>query len=47
LLPGREWRVATAEHPYTLEGLEIDVRDGSSWVEVGECVNEWASRAAP
>ena len=37
LLPGREWRVATAEHPYTLEGLEIDVRDGSSWVEVGEC----------
>jgi phenylalanyl-tRNA synthetase alpha chain len=36
-LPGREWRVARAEHPYTIEGLQIDVRDGSSWVEIGEC----------
>jgi phenylalanyl-tRNA synthetase alpha chain len=36
-LPGREWRVVRAEHPYTIEGLQIDVRDGSSWVEIGEC----------
>lgn len=37
VLPGRQWRVAAAEHPYTLDGLQIDVRDGSSWVEIGEC----------
>jgi phenylalanyl-tRNA synthetase alpha chain len=37
VLPGRQWRVLTAEHPYTIGGLQIDVRDGSSWVEVGEC----------
>jgi phenylalanyl-tRNA synthetase alpha chain len=36
-LPGRPWRVTAAEHPYTIEGLQIDVEDGSSWVEIGEC----------
>lgn len=36
-LPGREWRVLPAEHPYTVEGLQIDVRDGEAWVEIGEC----------
>jgi phenylalanyl-tRNA synthetase alpha chain len=36
-LPGREWRATHAEHPYTIEGLQIDVRDDSSWVEIGEC----------
>jgi phenylalanyl-tRNA synthetase alpha chain len=36
-LPGREWRVIHAEHPYTVGGLQIDVRDDSSWVEIGEC----------
>jgi len=38
-LPGREWRVAPAEHPYTIEGLQIDVRggEGGEWVEIGEC----------
>jgi phenylalanyl-tRNA synthetase alpha chain len=36
-LPGREWRVVRAEHPYTIEGLQIDVRYGEEWVEIGEC----------
>jgi phenylalanyl-tRNA synthetase alpha chain len=37
LLPGRTWRVTPALHPYTEDGLQIDVRDGDGWVEVGEC----------
>jgi phenylalanyl-tRNA synthetase alpha chain len=37
VLPGRPWRVVAAEHPYTIDGLQVDVREGSSWVEVGEC----------
>jgi phenylalanyl-tRNA synthetase alpha chain len=36
-LPGREWRVAAAEHPYTVGGLQVDIRDGSTWIEIGEC----------
>jgi phenylalanyl-tRNA synthetase alpha chain len=37
LLPGREVRVEPARHPYTTDGLQIDVRDGAQWVEIGEC----------
>jgi phenylalanyl-tRNA synthetase alpha chain len=37
LLPGRELRTVPAQHPYTREGLQIDVRDGTRWVEIGEC----------
>jgi phenylalanyl-tRNA synthetase alpha chain len=37
LLPGRQWRVTPAEHPYTVSGLQIDVRSGDDWVEIGEC----------
>jgi phenylalanyl-tRNA synthetase alpha chain len=37
LLPGREVRVTPAQHPYTLDGLQIDVRHGAEWVEIGEC----------
>jgi phenylalanyl-tRNA synthetase alpha chain len=36
-LPGRTWRALRAEHPYTTEGLQIDIQSGSSWVEIGEC----------
>lgn len=36
-LPGRAWRTSAAEHPYTVDGLQIDVRDGSAWIEIGEC----------
>jgi phenylalanyl-tRNA synthetase alpha chain len=37
LLPGREWRTTPAQHPYTTDGLQIDVRHGGEWVEIGEC----------
>lgn len=37
LLPGRELRVEPAWHPYTTDGLQIDVRAGAEWVEIGEC----------
>lgn len=36
-LPGAAYRCNPAEHPYTLHGLEIEVRDGARWVEAGEC----------
>lgn len=36
-LPGAGYRCNPARHPYTLRGLEIEVRDGGRWVEVGEC----------
>lgn len=37
LLPGREHRVVDVTHPYTLAGLQVDVRDRDGWVEIGEC----------
>jgi len=36
-VPGRRWRSVPADHPYTLEGRQVDVWDGGAWVEVGEC----------
>ena len=36
-LPGRAWRVSDAVHPYTVHGLQIDVREGDEWIEIGEC----------
>jgi phenylalanyl-tRNA synthetase alpha chain len=36
VLPGRAYRLNAAEHPYTTDGVEIEVRDGDEWVEVGE-----------
>jgi phenylalanyl-tRNA synthetase alpha chain len=37
ILPQKEWRVTAASHPYTTDGLQIDVKDQSEWIEVGEC----------
>jgi phenylalanyl-tRNA synthetase alpha chain len=37
LWPGRRYRTSPARHPYTEQGLEIEVREGREWVEVGEC----------
>jgi phenylalanyl-tRNA synthetase alpha chain len=37
LLPGAEVRCLDASHPYTVGGLQIDVRAGGAWVEIGEC----------
>ena len=37
LVPGMDYRVQARVHPYTLDGRQIDVRNGSKWVEVWEC----------
>jgi phenylalanyl-tRNA synthetase alpha chain len=37
LLPGLEHRTQPAQHPYTLDGLQIDVQHRGEWVEIGEC----------
>ncbi|AKV03466.1 Phenylalanyl-tRNA synthetase alpha chain [Labilithrix luteola] len=37
LLPGWRWRTTDAVHPYTLEGLQVDVEHDDQWIEVGEC----------
>jgi phenylalanyl-tRNA synthetase alpha chain len=35
-LPGWRTRVVVAEHPYTVDGLQIDAADGDDWLEIGE-----------
>jgi phenylalanyl-tRNA synthetase alpha chain len=38
VLPGRAYRLNPSPHPYTTDGVEIEVRaDDGGWVEVGEC----------
>lgn len=37
LLPGRALHLTPAVHPYTTDGLQLDVVDGETQVEVGEC----------
>lgn len=37
LLPGQRHRTSPAEHPYTTQGLQIDVLHGDEWIEIGEC----------
>jgi len=37
VLPGVDYRLNPSPHPYTLGGVEIEVRAGDEWVEVGEC----------
>jgi phenylalanyl-tRNA synthetase alpha chain len=36
-VPDAEWRITPTRHPYTVDGVQIDVSDGSNWIEVGEC----------
>jgi phenylalanyl-tRNA synthetase alpha chain len=36
-LPGYLYRVTPARHPYTTDGLQIDVACAQEWVEIGEC----------
>jgi phenylalanyl-tRNA synthetase alpha chain len=36
-LPGAAWRTQPASHPYTTNGLQIDVSSGDDWIEIGEC----------
>jgi phenylalanyl-tRNA synthetase alpha chain len=37
LLPGRKARTSPARHPYTVDGLQIDVAIDGQWLEIGEC----------
>jgi phenylalanyl-tRNA synthetase alpha chain len=36
-LPGYERRAIRAEHPYTTDRLQIEVKSSNRWVEIGEC----------
>ncbi|HET9991361.1 MAG TPA: hypothetical protein VFQ65_22680 [Kofleriaceae bacterium] len=36
-LPGATWRTIAAAHPYTTDGLQIDVEIAGAWIEIGEC----------
>ena len=37
VLPEHEWHVIATGHPYTEDGMQIDVRNGEEWMEIGEC----------
>jgi phenylalanyl-tRNA synthetase alpha chain len=37
LAPGAAYRCLPAVHPYTRDGLEVEVRTGETWVELLEC----------
>jgi phenylalanyl-tRNA synthetase alpha chain len=37
LAPGRTHRSEPRQHPYTVDGRQVDVRDAAEWVEVWEC----------
>jgi len=37
-LPGWTHRTTATAHPYTVDGVQIDVRDAATtWIEIGEC----------
>jgi len=35
--PGRPLRTSASEHPYTLQGRQLDVHHPGGWLEIGEC----------
>jgi phenylalanyl-tRNA synthetase alpha chain len=37
LVPGAAYRCLPAVHPYTRDGLEVEVQSGETWVELLEC----------
>ena len=43
MLPGRAYRCNETFHPYTMNGLEVEVQVGERWVEVLECgeIHPW------
>ena len=43
MLPGRAYRCNETWHPYTMNGLEVEVQVGERWVEVLECgeIHPW------
>jgi len=36
-LPNMRWRIVNSDHPYTEQGVQIDVYWHQQWIEVGEC----------
>ncbi len=36
-LPGCAWKATPRLHPYTTDGLQIDVLADGDWIEIGEC----------
>jgi phenylalanyl-tRNA synthetase alpha chain len=43
ILPGRAYRSKETYHPYTMNGLEVEVQFGERWVEIMECgeIHPW------
>ncbi|MGQ7352304.1 PheS-related mystery ligase SrmL [Quadrisphaera oryzae] len=37
VLPGASWRAVPTTHPYTTDGLQVDVEVGGEWLELAEC----------
>jgi phenylalanyl-tRNA synthetase alpha chain len=37
VIPGARWRTVPANHPYTEEGLQVDVLMEGEWIELAEC----------
>jgi phenylalanyl-tRNA synthetase alpha chain len=37
VLPDARWRTQPASHPYTIDGVQIDVEHDGAWIEIGEC----------
>jgi phenylalanyl-tRNA synthetase alpha chain len=37
VLPGARWRTVAAEHPYTVQGRQVDIETTDGWVELAEC----------
>lgn len=37
VLPNARWRAVPADHPYTTNGLQVDVFVGEEWLELAEC----------
>jgi phenylalanyl-tRNA synthetase alpha chain len=37
VLPGARWRTVRAVHPYTTQGLQVDVLMDGEWLELAEC----------
>lgn len=36
VLPGADWRVIPAVHPYTVKGVQLEVKLAGNWLELGE-----------
>ncbi len=37
VLPGYKYRTIPSRHPYTTNGIQIDVAVANQWIEIGEC----------